>query len=83
MAENAKHTIEEKARAVAEPLLLAEGYELVDLEWVREGGWILRLFIDRVGSDTKVGIEDCEKASRSVDPRSTWKSSSLTSTASR
>jgi ribosome maturation factor RimP len=67
MAESAKHTIEDKARAVVEPLLLGEGYELVDLEWVRESGWILRLFIDKAGSDTPVGIEDCEKASKAVD----------------
>lgn len=67
MAESAKHTIEDKARALVEPLLLAEGYELVDIEWIREHDWILRMFIDKAGSEVLVGIEDCEKASRAVD----------------
>jgi ribosome maturation factor RimP len=33
---------------IATPVIEGAGYELVDLEWKREeGGWILRLFIDR------------------------------------
>ena len=67
MAESAKQTIEERAKAVVEPILLGEGYELVDLEWIRESDWILRLFIDKVGSSEPVGIEDCSKASHAVD----------------
>lgn len=67
MAESTKQTVEDRARAVCEPLLAGEGYELVELEWVREHSWILRLFIDKTGSAELVGIEDCEKASRAVD----------------
>jgi ribosome maturation factor RimP len=74
--------VEAKAREVAEPLLAAEGYELVDLEYVREReGWVLRLFIDRLDHTpglpnpkkadappgSGVGIEDCTKASHAVE----------------
>jgi ribosome maturation factor RimP len=60
-----KPTIEDRARAVAEPLIAAEGLELLEVEWVREHGWILRLFIDNAAHN--VGIEDCEKATRAVN----------------
>lgn len=60
-----RQTIEERARAVAEPLLAAEGLELVDVEYKREHeGWTLRLFIDKAGG---VGIDDCSTASRAVE----------------
>ncbi len=65
MAESQKQTVEARVRTVAEPILAAEGVELVDLEYVREKeGWILRLFIDKEGG---VGIEDCTAASHSVE----------------
>ena len=67
MAETQKHSIEDRARALAEPLIAAEGLELVDLEYVREqAGWVLRVFIDRPGG--KVGLEECSVVSRALDP---------------
>jgi ribosome maturation factor RimP len=60
-----KPTIEDRARAVAEPLIAAEGLELLEVEWVREHGWILRLYIDNAAHS--VGIEDCEKATKAVN----------------
>lgn len=67
MAEsNRRETIEQKATAVCEPLIAAEGLELLDLEFVKEhGGWVLRLFIDKPGGT--VGVEECAIASRAVD----------------
>lgn len=60
-----QQTIEDRARQVAEPLIAAEGLELVDVEYKREhAGWILRLFIDKPGG---VGIEDCTRASHAVE----------------
>jgi ribosome maturation factor RimP len=60
-----QQTIEEHARQVAEPLIAAEGLELVDVEYKKEhAGWILRLFIDKPGG---IGIEDCTKASHAVE----------------
>jgi ribosome maturation factor RimP len=58
--------IAEQARAVCEPILAADGYELVEVEWTLElGGWILRLYIDKPGGVT---IDDCQAASRTVEP---------------
>ncbi len=66
MAESLKHTVEEKARGLAEPLVVAEGLELVDVEFLREqAGWILRVFIDKPGGG--VGLEECSLVSRSLD----------------
>lgn len=61
------------AEAALEPLVRAEGYELVDLEYVREpSGWVLRLFVDRPGHDAAskegaVGLEDCARVSHAVE----------------
>ncbi|MBR2327941.1 MAG: ribosome maturation factor RimP [Clostridia bacterium] len=41
------------------------GLMLWDVEFVKEGSWYLRLYIDKEGG---VGIEDCENYSRYVDP---------------
>lgn len=60
-----KEQVEERTWQVAEPILAGEGLELLDVEFVREHGWILRLTIDSPSG--KVSLEDCEKASRAVD----------------
>jgi len=67
MAEsNQRQTVEAKATAVCEPLIAAEGLELLDLEFIKEhGGWVLRLFIDKPGA--VVGVDECAIASRAVD----------------
>jgi len=66
MTANQRQLIESQAREVAEPLLAAEGLELLDVEYVREhGGTILRLTIDKPGG--QVGIDECTLASRTVD----------------
>lgn len=49
---------------LVEPALTPMGYELVDLQYGREGGrYILRLFIDRPEG---IGLDDCERVSRVV-----------------
>lgn len=66
MAEKNRQSTEEKARAICEPLIAAEGLELLEVEFVRENGeWVLRLFIDNPGG--KVGVDECQKASKAVD----------------
>jgi ribosome maturation factor RimP len=56
----------DRARRVLEPVLARDGYELVEVEWVRGGGrWTLRVFIDKPGG---VGIDDCQLVSRTVEP---------------
>lgn len=66
MAESLKHTVEERVRTLAEPIVAAEGKELLDLEFVREReGWVLRLFIDKPGGG--VGLDDCTQVSHAVE----------------
>jgi ribosome maturation factor RimP len=61
-----RQSVEEKAHQLCEPLIAAEGLELLELEFVREhGGWVLRLFIDKPGA--VVGVDECAIASKAVD----------------
>ncbi len=58
--------ITEKVEALAKPIVEEVGCELWAVEYVREAGtWYLRVFIDKEGG---VGIDDCEKISRALDP---------------
>jgi ribosome maturation factor RimP len=58
-------SVAERARRLLEPVLERDGYELVEVEWQREGAaWVLRLFIDRPQG---VGIDDCQAVSRTVE----------------
>lgn len=51
---------------LARPVVEEEGCSLWDVEYIREGGsWYLRIYIDKEGG---VGIDDCERISRRLDP---------------
>ncbi|HWV38147.1 MAG TPA: ribosome maturation factor RimP [Vulgatibacter sp.] len=57
--------IAERVRELAEPVVEAEGMELVDVEYQREGPrWVLRLYIDKPSG---VGLDDCQTVSRQID----------------
>ena len=50
----------------AQPIVEAQGCQLWDVEYVREGSeYFLRLYLDKEGG---VDIADCEAVSRAVDP---------------
>lgn len=54
----------EEVRQLAEPMLQAQGFELVDVEYQRERqGWVLRIYIDRQGG---VNIENCAEVNREL-----------------
>ena len=56
----------ERVRRLIEPIISREGYELVEVEWVREGpAWVLRIFVDRPGGVT---IDHCQELSRTLEP---------------
>ncbi|MBR1457476.1 MAG: ribosome maturation factor RimP [Oscillospiraceae bacterium] len=58
--------ITEQVFAMAKPVVEEEGCSLWNVEYVREAGtWYLRVFIDKEGG---VGIDDCERISRRLDP---------------
>ena len=53
---------EEKTEKLLEPIVSELGFELVDVEYVKEGGtWYLRAYIDKPGGIT---VDDCETVSR-------------------
>lgn len=53
---------EQKAEALLAPIVEEQGFELVDVEYVKEAGtWYLRAYIDKPGGIT---VDDCEAVSR-------------------
>ena len=53
---------EQKAEELITPIVEANGFELVDVEYVKEAGnWYLRFYIDKEGGIT---VDDCEAVSR-------------------
>ncbi len=52
--------IEEAVEKLLEPILEADGIEVVDVEYVRERNWILRIYIDKEGG---VDLNDCQTIS--------------------
>jgi ribosome maturation factor RimP len=63
---NKKGGIAAAVRAMAEPLCEELGYELWDVEYVREGAdYYLRITLD---SEQGITLDDCERFSRAIDP---------------
>ncbi|GAB6157592.1 ribosome maturation factor RimP [Desulfotomaculum varum] len=61
----AKHTIAEKVAEAVQPVIDEANLELVDVEYVKEGGnWYLRVFIDKPGG---VDLDDCQAVSEKID----------------
>jgi ribosome maturation factor RimP len=57
-----KAPVTQSVTELIEPGLLADGLELVDVEFKKEGkSWVLRIYIDREGGVT---LADCQKVSR-------------------
>nr|MBQ8252657.1 ribosome maturation factor RimP [Lachnospiraceae bacterium] len=53
---------ENRSEELLQPIVTANGFELVDVEYVKEGSnWYLRAYIDKPGGIT---IDDCELVSR-------------------
>ena len=58
---------EDRTTALVMPILEQNGFELVDVEYVKEAGtWYLRVYIDKPGGIT---IDDCETVSRALSDR--------------
>jgi ribosome maturation factor RimP len=57
--------VAERARRVLDPILVREGFELVEVEWAREGpAWVLRVYVDRPGGVT---IDHCQELSGTIE----------------
>lgn len=60
----AKKDYEGRTEEILMPIMEANNFELVDVEWVKEGAnWYLRAYIDKEGGIT---IDDCEIVSRAL-----------------
>ncbi|MCL6558532.1 MAG: ribosome maturation factor RimP [Firmicutes bacterium] len=61
----ARQKIDELVGQLALPVVQEAGLELVDVEFVKEGGrWYLRLFIDKPGG---IELDDCQRVSEKID----------------
>ena len=59
-----RETYEQRTEALIMPLIEANHFELVDVEYVKEGGtWYLRAYIDKPGGIT---VDDCEVVNRAL-----------------
>ena len=59
-----KPKIEELVRGMSEPIAASLGLELVDVEYIKEGGsWFLRIFIDKPDGITHT---DCHDVSQQI-----------------
>lgn len=58
---------EERTEKLLQPITDSHGFELVDVEFVKEGtAWYLRGYIDKPGGVT---VDDCEAVSRELESR--------------
>lgn len=56
--------LEKELESIVEPIVQDLGYELYDIEYVKEGKeWFLRLYIDNAKG---IDLDDCEKVSNAV-----------------
>lgn len=58
-----RENIEELVAAEVEKIIAGTALELVDVEYVRERNWYLRVFIDKQGG---VDLEDCQAVSEKL-----------------
>lgn len=58
---------ESRTEAILTPIISEHGFELVDVEFVKEGStWYLRAYIDKPGG---IGVNDCETVSRALSDK--------------
>lgn len=67
----AKNRIKDVVAAALAEFLTENGYELYNVEFIKEGkDWFLRVYIDRLNdADGGIGTDDCEKVSRYLSER--------------
>lgn len=66
----------DRLTAVIEPVVRAHGAELVDLELKNESGWVLRVYVEKLGAssekmstkDAAVNLELCSLIARDLSP---------------
>lgn len=62
-----RESYEQRTEALVTPIVEANQFELVDVEYVKEGGtWYLRAYIDKPGGIT---VDDCEIVNRALSDK--------------
>ena len=62
-----REVYEQKTEQLLQPIVDEYGFELVDVEYVKEAGtWYLRAYIDKEGG---IAIDDCELVSRALSEK--------------
>lgn len=62
-----KDLYESKTEELVAPLIEQNNFELVDIEYVKEGSnWYLRVYIDKPGG---INVDDCELISRALSDK--------------
>ena len=57
-----REVYEQKTEELLLPIVESNGFQLVDVQYVKEGGnWYLRAYIDKPGG---ISVDDCEVVSR-------------------
>ncbi len=63
----AKKRVVDIISEMAQPIVDALSFELVDVEFVKEGAnWYLRIYIDKAGG---IGIDDCQRVSQELSDK--------------
>ena len=55
--------VEAKVESLMEEILIDSDFELVDVEYVKERDWYLRIFVDKVGG---IDLDDCKVLSEKL-----------------
>jgi len=66
----------ERLQAVIEPVVSAHGAELCDFELKNENGWVLRIYVERLGAlanklstkDAAIDLDRCSSIARDLSP---------------
>lgn len=62
-----REIIEQKTEELLNPIITENNFELVDVEYLKEGSqWYLRCYIDKEGG---IDVLDCEKVSRALSDK--------------
>ncbi len=63
-----KEIMEAKIAEITTPVVEKMGLELVDVEYIQDGGyWFVRIYIDNEKSEKGIDLEECTAVSREVE----------------
>ncbi len=63
-----KENVELKIAEIVAPVVEGIGLELVDVEYIQDGGyWFVRIYIDNENSEKGIDLDECTAVSRAVE----------------